>query len=210
MLTLHETVLLFALHDDRGTVHSRAWIGLDDALRGAVAAEWMLRGTLTVDRAGLCTWADRVAGSPLLDGLRDEIAPHLRTTTFEIDALLSALQAWTPSLRGRVERCLVLRGTLQLGAIDRHELEDTTTLHARGPEETAMLAHLAEAIRRGPEMRRRMGMLIGLVHALDLWPVLLPPTERAAAREAGAWVLQRDALIQAVERRVLARSGLEA
>lgn len=209
MLTLHETLLLFALHDDRGTVHSRAWIGLDDALRGAVVAEWMLRGALIVDRSGLARWTERPAMSPLLDEIRTEIRVHLRTESFELDALLSGLESWMPTLRGRVEQCLIARGAVQLGEIDRHELDDTTTLRSQSDDEMAMLALLTQAIEAGPKVTRRMGMLIGLVHALDLWPVLMSPTERTAARDAGEWVRQRDAILQAVHRTVLDRSGLD-
>lgn len=209
MLTLHESLLLFALHDDRGTVHSRAWIGLDDALRGAIAAEWMLRGALNVDRSGLARWTDRPTGSPLLDGVRSAIRERLRTESFEVDAVLSALETWMPSLRAQVERCLTVRGIVQAGEIDRHQLADTPTLRNRGDEETVMMEHLAAGIAAGPAVSRRMGMLIGLAHTLDLWSVLLSPTERFPAREQGEWAIERDAILQAVHRRVLDRSGFD-
>ncbi len=213
MLTLHESLLLFALHDDRGTIHSRAWLGLDDGLRGAVIAEWHLRGHLALRRGGLGSWTGRRKnGTPLLDGLRRLLEGSISTPTFVMDALFAGLEVHAPDLKERVERSLVARGIAFRGAIERHELEAGSTLHGATEEERAMLERVRAAIRQVERAPRRDGVLVGLVDALDLWPVLLPEAsaERLEeARQAGAWVRRRDPICAEVMERVFERMGME-
>ncbi|MCB9669493.1 MAG: GPP34 family phosphoprotein [Alphaproteobacteria bacterium] len=209
MLTLHESLLLFALHDDRGTVHSRAWLGLPDALRGAVVAEWQLRGHLEVTREGLASWTGVSPNStPLLDGLRATARGSIPSSHFELDALLTTLEAHVHDLRGRVEASLVARGALMLGAIDRLELEDTPLAHGTSDDERAMVEVVRATVARVATAPRRHGVLVALADALDLWPVLLPPSERGDARTAAAWVRARDPISRTVHARILDRQGL--
>lgn len=208
MLTLHESVLLFALHDDRGTVHSQAWLGLDDGLRGALAGEWLLRGQLEVDRSGLCRWIpNHENGTPILDEARQAATDELRTDSFELNALFEALDRRFPGLRGRVERGLAVRGAVSFGAIDRHELEDSHTVRSSSDVEDRMVQALSDIVEKGPRTHRRLGMLAGLVDALDLWGILLPD-QIEDGRAAGEWVRARDPISALVRDRALEKMGL--
>ena len=53
MLPLPEALLLFALHDDTGTVVSSAFLSLDHTLRGAILAELRLRGFVQTRSDGM-------------------------------------------------------------------------------------------------------------------------------------------------------------
>src|SRR5262249_49195094 len=55
-LTLPEALMLFSLRDDRGTVHSAAFLALDPALRGGLLAELKLQGHVQIKTNGDLRW----------------------------------------------------------------------------------------------------------------------------------------------------------
>lgn len=206
MLTLHETLLLLALHDERGTLHSRAWLGIDDALRGAVVSEWMLRGRLEVARTGLASWTTHIGPTtPILDDAHALLG--LPTPSFEIAVLLDHLADRLPDLRDRVEKSLVARGALSRAVIERDILEDSEALTGRTAYETTALDRIRSALSSVPQAPRRTAQLIGLLHTIDLWPHVLPEAVQPA-QEAGAWVLARDPICAAVQEDARRRAGL--
>ncbi|MEZ4322758.1 MAG: GPP34 family phosphoprotein [Myxococcota bacterium] len=197
MLSLPESLLLFSLHDERGTVHSAAFLGLDEALYAAVLGELMLRGTVRIRSDGaLKVPPDAPDSESLIEQLAYKALSEASPDT--VDAALEALRSGLGSLRSRLLTAVAAKGIVRSAEIDRENLEDSQvhpTADA-GPE-AQMVAHVREGIAAGPAVSRRIGLLIGLVHALNLWDKLLPKEERAAARSVGAWVHERDAVCKA-------------
>ncbi|MCB9674184.1 MAG: GPP34 family phosphoprotein [Alphaproteobacteria bacterium] len=197
MLSLPEALLLFALHDARGTVHSAAFLGLDEALSAAVLGELLLRGAIRVRSDGALRLVD---DPPDTDSMLMLLAARalLEAEACTVDEALHALDTRLGAVRKRVVTALATKNILRAGEIDREGLADTEThAAADGSPEAGMLAHLREGIAAGPGVSRRIGLLIGLVHVLGLWSALLPEGEHAAACAAGDWVLERDAICRA-------------
>lgn len=205
MLTLPETLLLFALHGERGTIHASAFMGLDDALRGAVIAELYLRGAIQVKHSGESRRAPDPTSHPtplLSDALLD------LPDTGSIDSWLATLESTLPNVRMRLVNGLVTKGILEISEKDRVNLEDSQVFSTANPlPEAEMIQHLHAAVDAGESMKRRQGMLVGLVHALELWSALLDPDKRERAREMGEWVLGRDAICRGTYKAVQIAQG---
>jgi hypothetical protein len=112
-LFLHEEMLLLALRDDEGTPEFGAWYA--QAVAGAVLAELLLRGRVTIDDASRRTMTVRVKdATPTGDALVDECLEMIRDDKKERPA-----QHWVTrfsSIRdasARVARKLVRRGILR-------------------------------------------------------------------------------------------------
>jgi hypothetical protein len=196
MLTLPETLLLFALHDERGTVRSEAWLGLDESLHAAVLAEHYLRGHIRVRPDGTVEHplAAPDTNSPLL---ARSIGVLRRTKPTDVERCREVLEDGMPDVRDRVLGTLIVKDILEPAEIDRPSLADSDVHPTEddGPE-LHMRAHLRTALHQGVEMSRRMGMLLGLVHVNGLFPALLPKSERDIAVQWGEWVKARDPIIR--------------
>lgn len=197
MLSLPESLLLFALHDQRGTLRSSAYLSIDAALAGAVLGELVLRGNLRLRSDGDTRWDDRRTDSPLLQAALEALEDT--PTHGRIEALLVALETNLPDLRDRVTTALVSRGALARDVIDREGLADTSTLPAQdGTFEEAMIQHVRAAVACGSSVPRRLGLLVALIHLCELWPAFDDPSLAGQGRILGEWVLGRDRLVQAV------------
>lgn len=200
LLSVPESLVLFALHDERGTIRSSAYISLDPALRGAILGELLLRGHVRVHRDGRVRWTlspPSDIGSPLLasavDALRivDDEAP--------VEAWMAALESGLPDLRDQVIAKLRARGAVAEAVIDREGLRDTTTWPTgEAAWERNMASAVRQAIATGPQISRRMGTLVALLHVCDLWSAFGDPGLTAQGRGVGEWVIGRDALCSAV------------
>jgi hypothetical protein len=130
-----------------------------------------------------------LANKALLDAGADTVA-----------GALDAIERHLGHLRKRTLDALAVKKILTASLIDRDGLADTEVhpLADHGAE-AEMLAHLREGIAQSSSVSRRIGLLIGLVHVLDLWATLLPEAERAAARAAGDWVLENSPISRATQ-----------
>ncbi len=192
MLTLPESVLLFALDDERGNVRPSAFLGLDEALYAAVLAELMLRGLLRVrSRDGAVRLPEKL---PKCDHVMLMLALHAITEgeATTVDKALEVLDTDLGMIRSRITGALASRGVLEAVEVDRALLEDDVVHPAEDPEPEARMREVVrDAVGRGDAMTRREGMLVGLLHCLDLWEAVLPDA-MDDARAAGEWVLERD------------------
>lgn len=197
LLSLPESLLLFALHDEKGTIRSSAYLSLGAALRGAVLAELVLAGDLRLSGDG---WMKRVSSdsrSPLLTDALAAVAGVPNPSP--IHTWDQALRDGLPDLKDRVTRVLLERGAIATDIIDREGLKDTTTYPTGdGRWERQMEQQVRAAIATGPRITRRMGSLVALIHVCDLWSAFRDPSLTAAGRSMGEWVIGRDPLSQAV------------
>jgi Golgi phosphoprotein 3 (GPP34) len=194
-LTLPETLLLFALHDDRGTVHSVAYIGLDHALRGALLAELKLRGHLQVRTSGEARLTPRPPG-PVRIPLFDEALTVLRAarSPAPVNAWIDTLAVGLPNVRARVLTTLESRGILVPTGPSRR-LADAATgsadVERRAREEVIAALRLRETI------PPRLGMLVALTVAVHLDGVVFD-SRRDEAEQLASWVTDRDSIVRAV------------
>lgn len=194
-----EAILLFALHDTKGSVRPSAFLSVDTALRGGVLGELLVRGAIRVRRDGAVR----------LTGTRDLTSPILLQAlrTLEgneepsnVDRWLYLLKRRYPTLREAVGQSLVRRGALTPDVHDRESgLRDGSLLRTADPSiEKNMVKQVRLAVACGSDVPRRMGILIGLIHVCDLWSAFEDPVLTANGRGTGEWVLGRDPLCQAV------------
>ena len=196
MLTLPETLLLFALHDERGTIRSEAWLGLDESLHASVLAELYLRGHIRVRSDGYVEHplATPDTDSPLLAralGVLRQSMPDALTGCHGV------LEEGMPDIRDRVLGTLIVKSIVSPADIDRPSLADSEAHPTQdaGPEMT-MRGHLRTALHEGVGMSRRAGILLGLVHVNGLFGALLPKSEQPIAMKWGDWVKERDPIVR--------------
>ncbi|MEQ1507398.1 MAG: GPP34 family phosphoprotein, partial [Myxococcota bacterium] len=102
-ITLPEALLLFALHDDRGTVHSAAYLALDPGLRGAVLSELKLRGYVQVRTTGDIRFHPAPPAPPTIPFLREALDAVARCASpAPVGVWVDALAAAQPDQRTRV------------------------------------------------------------------------------------------------------------
>jgi hypothetical protein len=191
-LTLPEELMLFALRDDRGTVHSAAFLALDPALRGAILAELKLQGHIQVRQSGELR---RVQGTPpknplVLDGYHALLGAPAPSTAERWFAILGEQLV---GLRSRVVAVLERRGILV--AAPKQE-RDFAWMSDQKLEHAAQQRLLA-ALDAHDSLPPRDGILIALVVACHLDGVVFGPRAQEA-RTRAAWVSERDAVVRAV------------
>ena len=162
MLSLPDTLLLFALHDDKGTVHPSAFLALDHALRGAALAELRLRGCLKTWRDGTLELCGAETGDPFFDGVSFLLHRSLPTQPSVLDAL-ATLETGLPELRRgvirRLEAADILisadRERVLLPGSRNHPMTD-------GRLEEAAREALQRSIYEGGDISPRLGTLLAL------------------------------------------------
>ena len=199
MLSLPDTLLLFALHDDKGTVHPSAFLSLDHGLRGALLAELRLRGCLRTWRNGTLTMDEGDAADPLLAKAHEVLRAALPGDATVMEAL-TALTGAFPDLRGRVIRRLEGASILVSSERTRSLLPGTKTHPMTdGTLEARALQRLRDALPQGADVAPRLGTLVALVEACGLIDVLFDDAEQDRAHDLAALVRQRDAIAEAVQ-----------
>ncbi|MEN0062642.1 MAG: GPP34 family phosphoprotein [Myxococcota bacterium] len=196
--SLPEALLLFALHDERGTVHPSAFIAIDHGLRAAILAELRLQGFVQTKRDGQARRhpdAPEAPDDPLLAE-----AWMLLVNRTEPGPAVDWLKALTalPSLRMRIARALADRGVLRAEGRHRTMLPDQLTFPLEDPSvETDLIAQLQSALAQGDRVMPRDGTLLGLTVVCHLEPwVFGDDAEDARAR--ARWVADRDAIVRAL------------
>lgn len=198
MLPLPEALLLFALHDDTGTVVSSAFLALDHTLRGAILAELRLRGLVQTRADGMM----RLHPSPPEARLEPLLARSLALLRAE-DAELSVADALTvlerglPDLRELISTELARRGILGESTISRMGLPDDVAHPSANHEpEAALRRATSEAIDSDRDsLTPRLGTLIGLTVAAHLEEELFEDVDKA--KGLADWVAEQDAVLRA-------------
>ncbi len=201
MLTMPEALLLFALHDQKGTVQASAFLAIDHALRGALLAELRLRGYLQTRATGdLRVHPNAPADpseAPLMAAwgvLRE--SPHSTT-----DEALSALQRRLGDVRELVAGELGRRGIVARTHVERVGLPDDIALPmANGSIEAELRRQVIAGVAAGEAVGPRVGTMIALSVAAHLEADLFE--DLASARRCADWVAERDAVVRSVREAV--------
>jgi hypothetical protein len=210
MMSLPEILMLFALHDSKGTVHPAAFLAIDHGLRGACLCELRLRKVVqTRKNGGVRRHPDKFKpiGRPLLDRVMEALAEA--DSPGKVEDWLGVLKEKMPNIRAEVTEGLKARGIL--GETDKgrvllpgsvtHPMQDHTA-------ETEMLEKIRTGVRDGEQIQPRTGTLISLVGACNLINVLFDKEDRGAARKMADWVSERDAISRAVREAVAKAEGI--
>jgi len=209
MLTLPEIVMLFALHDDKGTLHPSAFLAIDHGLRGACLCELRLRKVVQTRADGSIRKHPRnygPQGHPILDPVIAALddAPSPSTVSDWLDRLKDAL----PKLRDQITEHLEGLGILGESDQERTLLPGSVTHPMTNPErEHAMIQRIREGIHEGEKVAPRIGTLVSLAAACNLVDVLFEPEDRAEAQHMADWVAERDAVSRAVREHVARSEG---
>jgi Golgi phosphoprotein 3 (GPP34) len=206
-LTIPEVLLLFALHDDRGTVHSVAYIGLDHALRGGVLAELKLRGYLQVRRSGEIRFHPSPPDPPppglLLTAL--QVLSSVRSPA-QVQVWLEAIAIGIPDLRVRVLADLEARGILVYGARSRRGSPAPADVPVEMPPERVARREITAALDLREEVPPRQGILVALTVAVHLDGVVFE-ARRHEAEQLAAWVIDQDSIVRAVSAAIRRAEG---
>ncbi|NII10724.1 GPP34 family phosphoprotein [Oleiagrimonas sp. C23AA] len=177
---LAEELLLLALDDERGTVHSSASIGLDYGLAGALLLELTLEGRLGIeDNALVATGAD--SGDALLD---DTLALVRAKPGKKVAYWVTKLPGRLKPLRGRLLQRLVARGTLK-----KHERRILLIFHQTvHPERDGRVEHdirqrLDAVLLHGAEADTRTRALAQLAAASRVSDALYGRAERKRLKQ---------------------------
>jgi len=198
-VSLPEALLLFALHDERGTVHPSAFIAIDHGLRAALVAELRLHGFIQTKRDGQTRRhpdAPDAPSDPLLAESWDLLSS--RTDPSPCEGWVKAL-AGIADVRMRLARGLADRGVLR--AEDRHRtmLPNQLTFPLEDPSvEAGQIEGARRALVLGDRLPPREGTLIGLTVTCHLEPWIFGDVA-GEARSRAKWVSERDAIVRALQ-----------
>jgi len=169
-LWLHEEILLLALKDEKGTVEWQASSSYVYALAGAVMAELLLAGRITVDH-GKKKFVNLVDGQPFGEPVIDECLARLNTARRR-----RQMQDWVSRFaRLRDLKHRVAAGLCERGVLAQQEDTVLFVFHRRtyperrpGPEQR-MIERLRQAIFTDqPRVDSRTSILVSLAHGADL------------------------------------------
>jgi golgi phosphoprotein 3 len=209
MLTLPEILMLFALHDDKGTLHPSAFMAIDHGLRGACLCEMRLRKIIQTRKNGEIRRHPTLfkpTGHPILDPAIEILATS--ASPAGVETWLDLLREGLPNMRKDITRGLEAQGIL--GETDRERvlLPGSITHPMTDPNrERAMLDQIRKGARAGKAVQPRIGTLISLVSACNLIEILFDADDHADARHTADWVVQRDAISRAVREQVARSEG---
>jgi hypothetical protein len=203
MLPIAEALLLFALHDDKGTVAASAFMALDTTLRGGLLAELRLRGFVQTHVSGEL----RPHPNPPRPPAEPVLAAAWGVLSANADArpvadALTELERGIPDLRDALTAQLALRGILGEATIERMGLPDDVVYPmADESHEANLRAMVDHAVRvDGTQVSPRIGTLIGLAVAAHLEADLFSDVDAAMA--LADWVAERDGVLRAVREAV--------
>jgi len=199
MVSMPEALLLFALHDDKGTVQASAFLALDHALRGAVLCELRARGYLQTKASGHVRLHPHAPAPPPEAVLAAALAAvEGLELPAEVDATLDAVQRALPELRDDLTRSLAERGILTESHVERMGLPgDVVHPMADSVLEARARTRVREALAAGDAVQPRWGSLLALSVFAHLESDLFPAHLDLAAERA-AWVAERDCIVRAV------------
>jgi len=200
MLSIPEALLLFALHDDKGTVQPAAFLALDHALRGALLCELRCRGYLQTKVTGEV----RITPSPPPPPPESILSTALAAVG-ELDLpapagdALDAVQRALPDLRDDLVGALADRGILSEAHVERMGLpDDVVHPMANAAAEARARGRLREALTLDDDVQPRWGSLLALCAAAHLESDLFPADHLEQVSARADWVAERDAIVRAV------------
>jgi golgi phosphoprotein 3 len=208
MLTLPEALLLFALHDRKGTIHPPAFLAIDHGLRGASLAELRLRGFLQTKKGGMIRRrpTDTSPGVSFLDDVLGVI--DTQPSPSRIDVWLRAIQASIPFLRRHLIERLESAHILGATAKERVLLPNSSLYPMRDESaEALMVVAIRTGIAKGHAISPRTGTLLSLAAACNLLDVILEPSERPEGHRLAEWVAERDGISASVREAVERSEG---
>lgn len=207
MITMPEALLLFALHDDKGTVQASAFLALDHALRGGALAELRLRGYVQTRPNGDLRCHPSPPPPPSERVLTQAwAAMQVAVEPVPTAEALSALQRGLGDIREVLVEELARRGILTATQVERMGLpDDVVHPMADGRQEKALRAAMEEGMALGDAVSPRVGTLVALSVAAHLEEHLFEDPE--AARQLADRVADRDAVVRAVREAVARVEG---
>jgi hypothetical protein len=206
-VSLPEALVLFALHDERGTLHAAAGLALDHALRGAVLSELRLRGCIETRSSGEVRRGRRPAPMPGNPVLREALATlDDAPSPAPVSAWLDHLARTRPGLRADLLELLRERGVLDASELDHAGLERRIHPSTDQSVESALRTQAHAALDAGAAVVPRLGLLVALTVACHLEQVVF---ERRAPRaeDLAGWVADRDSVVRAVVRAIAEAEG---
>lgn len=208
-LHLYEEIMLLALKDEKGTVLTQY---PDQAVAGAVTAELMLDGIVTVEDTKK-QMVDLVRARPLGDPVLDESLEKIRTAKRR-----ASLKTWITRLAGikklrhKVARQLCLRGILRAEE-DKVMLVFTRKLYPEvnpGPERSILERIRTAIYEPSRPVDPRTVVLVALADAADLMKVVVERNERKQIKPRVKQIIEGDVagkatreVIQAVQAAVM-------
>ena len=211
MATLPQALLLLALHDEKGTIHPAAYLGIDHGLRGAVLAELQLQKLVQTRKTGGVRM--RMPPEPLQDPLLDRALEVLRddaSNPGRVSDWLGLLEARISDVRRLTRIPLTKRGILEAQEVDRDfgMRDDTHFPMVDGRLEAKIVQAVRRGVQAGPgKVGRRVGHLIALIDATNLVRNVFDKELRQQARAVSKWVKERDPIATAVEIEVSKSQG---
>lgn len=200
-LTLADELLLLALNDETGAVHSSASMALDFGLAGALLMELALNDRLDTDGKKLAVADRRPLGNPILDDALRAIAesPTQRTPQDWVNRLSRALGG----LRQRLLDDLVANGTLErregrlllIFPVTRYPEHD-------GRIEDDLRAALDRVLLENQEPDQRTALLVRLIKSCELISVLYGRERRKMVKARIDELAAREIYGQAVDQAI--------
>jgi len=206
-VSLPEALVLFALHDERGTIHPAAGLALDHGLRGAVISELRLRGCIETRTGGEVRRSQRSAPAPGNPVLREALATlDGAPSPAPVNDWLGWLARARPGLRADLLELLAERGIL--GATDRDHPGIERRVHPSTDQsvESGLRTQAHAALDAGAAVVPRLGLLVAFTVACHLEQVVLERRAQQAEDLAG-WVADRDSVVRAVVQAIAEAEG---
>ncbi|MHB1417443.1 MAG: GOLPH3/VPS74 family protein [Chloroflexota bacterium] len=205
MLTLAEELLLLGMRDEEGTVASGASVALRYGLGGAVLAELLMMGRLSLNEKQRVEVVDpSPTGDELLDEVLAKVAERKRLRAFR-DWVLSFGRTGAKGLQRRLLDRLVARGILReeqgrfLWLFPRREYPQEDPMPER-----ALRDRVRGVVLHGSPPDERTLILVSLLKACRLTNEVFAKEERGMARKQIDELARGEAAGQAVSRAVAA------
>jgi hypothetical protein len=196
VLSVSESLLLLALHDEKGTVGWSTASGLAYGLAGGLLLDLALQGRVAVDGERVSA----VALAPSGDELLDEALARVLASGRPRDA-----KHWVNDFSGiRRLRDRLLQRLVDAGVLRREAhrvlwlFPDDRYPTVRPAPEAEERQRLLAVLLEGATSDERSAAVIGLARACGLLDEIVPPEGRAAARARAAAIAEGQAVAKGV------------
>jgi hypothetical protein len=201
--TLADELLLLALDDAKGAVHSAASLALDYGLAGAILMELAFNGRLTIEGKHIVVADPTPLGHPILDDALRAIAQSSRRRSAQ-DWVMRLPKA-VGGLRQRLLDDLVTRGVLARRADRILGIFPVTRYpEQQGEVEDDIRARLDQVLLEGGAADERTLLLIRLINSCSLVSVLYERPQRKAVKARIKQLTTEDVYGKAVDQAIAA------
>ncbi len=206
-VSLPEALVLFALHDERGTIHPAAGLALDHALRGAVLSELRLRGCIETRAVGDARRFRQPAPAPGNPVLREALAAlDGAPSPAPVSDWLGFLARARPGLRTDLLELLAERGILDAADRDHPGIERRVHPSTDHSVESGLRTQAHAALDAGAAVVPRLGRLVAFTVACHIEHVVFERRAQQAEDLAG-WVADRDSIVRAAVQAIAEAEG---